>query len=46
MLAAGVSDVRDLPPTKPLSKLDDRMIRLINATAAKVARKNGLAKAA
>ena len=46
MLAAGASDVRDLPPSKPLSKLTERMIRLINATAAKRSGDSDLAMAA
>ena len=35
MTAAGIADVRQLPPSAPLAKLDERMIRLINATAAR-----------
>lgn len=40
VLAAGVSDVRDLPPSKPLSKLSEREVRLINATALKATAAN------
>jgi hypothetical protein len=46
MTAAGVSDVRQLPPSAPLAKLDERMIRLINATAIRSSNDNGVAEAA
>lgn len=46
MAAAGVGDVRQLPLSAPLKKLDDRMIRLINATATRLSNDNDLAKAA
>lgn len=46
MAAAGVGDVKQLPPSAPLAKLDERMIRLINATATRSSNDNEAAKAA
>lgn len=46
MKAAGIADVRQLPPSAPLAKLDERMIRLINATAARSLNDNEVKKAA
>lgn len=46
MKAAGITDVRQLPPSAPLAKLDERMIRLINATAARSSNDNEVSKAA
>ena len=46
MVAAGVSDVRQLPPTAPLAKLDERIIGLINATARRSSNDNNAARAA
>lgn len=40
VLAAGVSDVRDLPASKPLGKLSEREIRLINGTASRMGAAN------
>lgn len=46
MTKAGVGDVRHLPPSAPLAKLDERMIALINSTALRSSNDNEIIKAA